>query len=135
MNTKHIIIFLIVAVVVFFIVRKARASKKAEPVYITGPGGTLTRGSTGDDVKQLQQKLNELIRENNRKNITMYCDLTPTGPTVTVGLLTVDGIYGNNTAAAMWSMFGTLEVAVEQIPGLTFTGNYGSVYHSVIGQQ
>ena len=134
MNWKHITAVLIVLAIVFLFWKKSQAKTKSEPVYIGPSGGFITYGSKGDDVRDLQVKLNELIREANNKKITMYCDLTPTGPMVTVGLLTEDGIFGSRTAAAMQCMFGTTGIWAEQIAGLTFNGAYGSTIHTMIGR-
>lgn len=129
-NSLIIIISLFLIYVIWKHSKDASISNQ-EPIE-TGDNIILTVGSSGPLVKKLQEKLNSLIRQAVKSNVTLYCQYVENTEPRTVGMLTVDGILGVNTACALKSFTGKTSIYSSDIPKLQFNISEGSIIHDTI---
>lgn len=112
-----IVVVTILAIVSFFIVKKAKQKKETDSTGTSSSGsgsGTTTskfplkRGSTGDDVKLLQQRLN-----------TIAPMLIP---------LSIDGIFGPKTESALYDVVRLKQLTQNQYNEfIQLTANVGQL--------
>lgn len=121
MNRNVTIVLVIIAIIVLFLYhkKKSREGESINQEAAALPNRILVIGSSGDDVKLLQRKLNMLIEAATNRNVELFCQYTQGQQSQRVGMLTVDGIFGPKTACALKAMFGKISIDVADIPKLT----------------
>ena len=121
MNRNVTIAIVVIAIIFLFLYhrKKALAETELNQEILQQPNRILVVGSSGDDVKLLQRKLNFLIEKATRRKVELFCQYTQGQQSQRVGMLTVDGIFGPKTACALKAMFGKISIDVADIPKLT----------------
>lgn len=128
-NTHKIIIVVILIILIWFFVKKSKA-KNGEASLLNPPSQPpvfLTIGSSGPMVKQLQLKLNDIIRDTVKRNSTLYCTYEPGMDAQLVGELNVDGIFGPKTACALKAITGKTGINSDEIENIKLSVALNSV--------
>lgn len=124
-NIQKLIVVAVILLVLILLIRKKTKAGDHEALA-EQPPLFLTVGSQGDVVKQLQIKLNEIIREAVKRNVTLMCTYQPGMDPWTVGQLDVDGRFGPRTACALKAISGGISIYSNQIESLKLDMQLGA---------
>lgn len=116
MNNK---VKILIAVVIILIIIWLLTRKKSIPTTPAVQANLfLTTGSSGDEVKRLQAKLNEMIRRAVKRNAKLWCQYEANMEPWLVGELTLDGIFGPKTACALKAITGKTGIYAGEIDSI-----------------